>query len=135
VKRLQKYCQKCWQRVVPTCFAELVKEREANAKTRELLERHKTERLADRKRLRALEKRADQSDKVAPVMAENAALSARVAELEAQAVKPALPAPDKLVLRPDAAKRPQVQRFAAWLRNMATETCSEIQRLQNRSSD
>jgi hypothetical protein len=104
VKRLQKYCQKCWQRVVPTCFAELVKEREANAKTRELLERHKTERLADRKRLRALEKRADQSDKVAPVMAENAALSARVAELEAQAVKPALPAPDTHTLADEIAE-------------------------------
>jgi|TARA_R110000796_G_scaffold170945_1_gene287858 LysR family transcriptional regulator, glycine cleavage system transcriptional activator len=39
------------------------------------------------------------------------------------------PHPYRLKLRSDAAKRPQVQRFAAWLRNMAGETRNEIQRL------
>lgn len=39
------------------------------------------------------------------------------------------PHPYRLQIRPDAAKRPQVQRFAAWLRMMAHETQSEINRL------
>tara|TARA_R110002051_G_scaffold99127_2_gene169515 strand:- start:1515 stop:2432 length:918 start_codon:yes stop_codon:yes gene_type:complete len=37
------------------------------------------------------------------------------------------PQPYRLVLRPDADKRPQVQRFAAWLRTQAHETHREIQ--------
>lgn len=40
------------------------------------------------------------------------------------------PHPYRLMLRADAAKRPQVQRFAAWLRNKAAETRNEIQKLE-----
>jgi LysR family glycine cleavage system transcriptional activator len=39
------------------------------------------------------------------------------------------PQPYRLALRPDAEKRPQVQRFAAWLRTQAHETHREIQGL------
>lgn len=39
------------------------------------------------------------------------------------------PHPYRLKLRPDAEKRPQIRRFAAWLRNQASETRNEIQRL------
>jgi LysR family glycine cleavage system transcriptional activator len=39
------------------------------------------------------------------------------------------PHPYRLKIRPDAEKRPQVERFAAWLRNAASETRREIRRL------
>lgn len=45
------------------------------------------------------------------------------------------PHPYRLKLREDAAKRPQVQRFAAWLRAKAAETCSEVHKFQDCNSD
>jgi len=39
------------------------------------------------------------------------------------------PHPYRLTLRPDAEKRPQVQRFVAWLRSTSNETCLDIQQL------
>jgi uncharacterized protein YhaN len=83
---------KVWYAERRLMFSEAAKERKLHAETRELLAKHAAERLADRKRLRTLERRADLSEQVAPLRAENAALSARVAELEAARV--ALPAPE-----------------------------------------
>lgn len=45
------------------------------------------------------------------------------------------PHPYRLTLRADAAKRPQVQRFAAWIRNRADETQREINNLDDFGSD
>lgn len=39
------------------------------------------------------------------------------------------PHPYRLKIRPDAERRPQVQRFAAWLRNEASETRRQIERM------